>query len=228
MSTKIRRPIAVGLLLILSLAPAAAQEQRGAIEGVVKDTSGGILTGIPIVARSLTGLVSEVRTDSIGAYRFPDLPPGTYELSGHLAGFVPAIVTGIDVRIGRQLTIDLILTPAGPGETVSVTVPSPLIAITQSAGATSLRGDEIEKMPKGRDFMSLVTQVPGANAESKLAGISLDGTGTSESRVLIDGAESTDLIFGGPGQHLVTDFVDELQIKSSGYSAGTVVPRDRC
>ena len=102
---------------------------------------------------------------------------------------------------------------------MSVTVPSTLIAITQSAGATSLRGDEIEKMPRGRDFMSLVTQVPGANGESKLNGLSLDGAGKSESRVLIDGAESTHLIFGGPGQRMVTDFVDEFQIKSSGYSA---------
>jgi hypothetical protein len=78
MPTKIRRPIAVGILVILSLASAAAQEQRGALEGVVKDASGAVLPGIPIVARSLTGLAAQVQTDAIGAYRF-DLPPGTHE-----------------------------------------------------------------------------------------------------------------------------------------------------
>ncbi|RPJ73793.1 MAG: carboxypeptidase regulatory-like domain-containing protein, partial [Acidobacteria bacterium] len=42
-------------LLFVSLAcawPAMAQEQTGSIQGVVKDTSGGVLPGVTVEARS--------------------------------------------------------------------------------------------------------------------------------------------------------------------------------
>jgi len=61
-------------------------------------------------------------------------------------------------------------------ETVQVVAESPLIDVKQSARATSLRGEDIDKMPKGRDFASLVTQAIGVNQETaKLNGISIDG-----------------------------------------------------
>ena len=36
---------------------------------------------------------------------------------------------------------------------------------------------------------------------------------------MIDGMETTDTWLGTPGQYLATDFVEEVQVKSSGYSA---------
>ena len=74
-------------------------------------------------------------------------------------------------------------------------------------------------MPKGRDFTSLVTQAPGANQETKLGGISIDGASASENRFIIDGGETTDLRYGTSGKQLITDFVEEVQVKSSGYAA---------
>ena len=62
-----------------AFAPAAsAQETRGSIEGVVKDTSGGVLPGVTVEARS-PALVSAQTTvsDAGGAYRFPALPPAS-------------------------------------------------------------------------------------------------------------------------------------------------------
>ena len=75
-------------------------------------------------------------------------------------------------------------------------------------------------MPKGRDFTTLVTQAPGANLENaKLGGISIDGASGGENRFIIDGAETTNLQSGVSGKAMVTDFVDEVQVKSSGYAA---------
>jgi hypothetical protein len=47
----------------------------------------------------------------------------------------------------------------------------------------------------------------------------IDGSSASENRWIIDGAESTNLQYGTSGKQLVTDFVDEVQVKSSGYTA---------
>jgi len=199
--------------------PVAGQEQQAAVGGMVLDSQQGVVPGVAVTVTNQAGLSLDVRTSTEGAYRFPSLPPGTYELTASLSGFTPATVRGIDLRLGQQLTIDLVMRPADVAETVTVTGESPHIAITQSARTTNLRGDEIEIMPKGRDFTSLATQAPGANDERKSGGLSVDGSSAAENRFIIDGAESTDLGNGLSGERLVTDFVEELQVKSSGYSA---------
>ena len=160
-------------------------------------------------------------TDATGKYRFPSLAPGRYEVTANLSGFAPAKVQNIDLRLGQQLNIPLTLSPGGLTETVQVVAESPLIAITQSARSTSIRGDEIDKMPKGRDFVTLVTQASGANMEAKSGtnAIMIDGSSGGENRWIIDGAESTDMVHGSQGKTMVTDFVEEVQVKSSGYTA---------
>jgi outer membrane receptor for ferrienterochelin and colicin len=210
--------VAAALLVAL---PAVAQEQRGSIEGVVKDSQGGAVVGATVLAKSVsTGVSVQAVTDATGTYRFAALAPGRYEVTGNLSGFAPAKVQNIDLRLGQLLTINLTLSPGAMTETVQVVAESPLIDVRQSARATSLRGEDIEKMPKGRDFASLVTQAIGVNQETaKLNGISIDGASSGENRFIIDGAESTNLQSGTQGKVMVPDFVEEVQVKSSGYTA---------
>lgn len=215
-----RRRLAFAVWLTVALAAGVpAQEQRGSIEGVVRDSQGGAVPGVAVLARSSTGLSLEIVSDGTGAFRFASLPPNQYELTAKLDGFVPARVVDIELALGVQLQIDLVLAPAGLDVTVEVTSRSPLVAITQSSRATSIRSDQIEKMPHGRDFTSLALQAPGATEGRKLGGISIDGSTGAENRIVIDGVETTDTWIGTPGQFLTTDFVSELQVKSSGYSA---------
>ena len=54
-------------LLSLTLClPAFAQEQRAAIEGVARDTQGGVVPGVAVQARGATGLAVAVVTDARG------------------------------------------------------------------------------------------------------------------------------------------------------------------
>ena len=66
---------------------AAAQEHRGIIDGVVKDTSGALLPGVVIQARSATGAIVATSSDATGAFRFPSLQPGIYDVTARLIGF---------------------------------------------------------------------------------------------------------------------------------------------
>ena len=120
---------------------------------------------------------------------------------------------------GAQLTIDLTLRPAGIAERVDVVAGSPRLAITQATRATSLSSEVFERLPRGRDFTTIAAQAPGANDERKAGGIAIDGSTGAENRVMIDGMETTDTWIGTPGQYLATDFVEVVQVKSSGYSA---------
>src|SRR5688500_17924189 len=97
------------LALFVLLAPAAmAQETRGSIEGVVRDTSGAVLPGVTIEATS-TALVAPASavTDANGVYRFPSLPPGLYQVTATLSGFQGHKVENIQLQLGQVLKVDV-------------------------------------------------------------------------------------------------------------------------
>jgi outer membrane receptor protein involved in Fe transport len=207
------------MVALLFAWPAAAQEQRGSIEGVVRDSSGAVLPGVTVEARTNTGVVLTATSDSEGTYRFPSVSPGTYEVTATLQGFAPRKQGNVDVGLGQIKKVDLALGLQGVAENVQVTAESPLVDVRQSARQTNIAREQIALLPKGRDFTSLVTQAPGANAEAKLGGLSIDGASAGENRYIIDGIETTNLQSGISGKSVIADFVEEVQVKSSGYTA---------
>jgi hypothetical protein len=83
--------LAVLLGLLMFAWPVAAQEQRASIEGTVKDNTGAVLPGVTIEAKNLTqGNVVSTVSDGQGAFRFPALAPGAYEVTASLSGFAPS------------------------------------------------------------------------------------------------------------------------------------------
>jgi hypothetical protein len=209
------------LLLVLALAaPAVAQEQRGAIEGVVKDSSGGVLPGVTVEVKNLTvGSVATAVTDGSGTYRFPSLAPGKYDVTASLSGFNTKKFEAVEILLGQLKKADFALAVAGVSETVQVSAESPLVDVRQSARATSIRAEQVDLLPKGRDFTSVVTQAAGANNETKSGGIMIDGASAGENRYIVDGAETTNLQNGTSGKTVLADFIEEVQVKSSGYTA---------
>lgn len=211
---------AATLCALLLAGSAAAQEQRGSIEGTVQDTSGAVLPGVTVEARSMGGAVVTATTDRDGAFRFPAVAPGDYEVTASLTGFTPQKFERVQVLLGQIKTLQFELSVAGVAETVQVTADSPLVDVRQSARATSIRTEQVDLLPKGRDYTNLVTQIAGANQETnKLGGISIDGASAGENRYLVDGAETTNLRSGTQATLILPDFVEEIQVKSSGYAA---------
>ena len=85
---------------------------------------------------------------------------------------------------------------------MQVTAESPLVDVKQSARQTNISREQIDLLPKGRDFTTLVTQAPGANQEAKLGGLSIDGASAGENRYIIDGIETTNLQSGMSGKNV--------------------------
>lgn len=208
------------LVALLIALPAWAQEQRGSLDGVVKDAQGAAIPGANIEATNAAGLTVTAVSDGTGHYRFPSLPPGRYTVTAHMSGFSSAKVQDVKLALGQLLTVDLTLSLAGVTETIEVSVEAPLIEVKQSARFANLREEALTKVPRGRDFTTVATQAPGTNNENtKLGGLSIDGASGGENRYIIDGAETTNLRSGVSGKILVTDFIEEVQVKSSGYTA---------
>src|SRR4029078_5341605 len=121
------RTFAALLAIVLVAWPVAAQEQRGSIEGVVKDTSGAVLPGVTVEAKSAGGGVLSAVSDASGNYRFPSLLPGIYEVTANLSGFKPAKVAEIEIKLGSIKKVDFGMQLAGVTEAVTVTAESPIV-----------------------------------------------------------------------------------------------------
>ncbi len=214
-----RRILVVALAAVVLAWPAAAQEQSASIQGVVKDAQGGVLPGVTVEARSVEGAITSTVTDGAGKYRFPSLLPGKYVVTALLASFKSERVENLELLLGQIKSVDFMMQLAGVSEEVVVRAETPLVDTRQSARATSIAREQIDLLPKGRDYISLVTQAPGANRETKSDGLMIDGATTSENRYIVDGAETTNLVLGGSNKMVLPDFVEEVQVKSSGYTA---------
>src|SRR5258708_37316615 len=90
LSVRVRLSAFAVLFLVLLAIPASAQ-QTGSIQGKVSDSSGGVLPGVTVEARSevLPGPRVTV-TGGDGTYQLPQLPPGDYTVTFTLSGMQTA------------------------------------------------------------------------------------------------------------------------------------------
>jgi hypothetical protein len=219
MSVRLRISIVL-LGFLLASAHIAAQVPTGKISGTVTDEQGNPLPGVSVEASSpkLVGRVTAF-TDANGAYRLFSLTPGIYRIAFALDGFKTIIREGIVVQIEQTVKLDVTLQLGSIEEEVTVTGQSPLIDIKSTVKGMTLTKEMFEVLPRGRDFDTLVSAVPGVNTEPLLAGISVDGASGLENMYYIDGTDISNMMTGARGQGAAFEFVDEVQVKASGYAA---------
>src|SRR5687768_11713364 len=100
--------LALAVVVLLFSGPASAQLQTGSIHATVISQDGTALPGVTI---TLTGLgAPQVQvSDEQGRFRYLGLSPGVYTLKAELDGFIPLERTNLDISVGRNTEIELIL-----------------------------------------------------------------------------------------------------------------------
>ena len=129
MTKFIWRFLFAAFMLAALTAPAAAQRTTGEIIGKVTDDSGAVLPGVAITLRgaAVAGTPSTV-TSETGVYRFPVLPPGTYEVEYTLAGFSSLKREGIPIAVGSTVALDVVLKISTLEEAITVTGDTPVVS----------------------------------------------------------------------------------------------------
>src|SRR5262249_37742425 len=99
---------ALAASVLLAPASTSAQAVTRSLCGIVTDASGSRLPGVNVTAaRPQLITQQEVRTTSDqGVYRFPTLPPGTYNVTFDLSGFQPVKRENIVLLAGQSLAVD--------------------------------------------------------------------------------------------------------------------------
>ena len=197
-----------------------AQGVNAKLEGVVTDTEGGPLPGVTVIASSPTmvGTASTV-TDENGKYRLLGITPGTYKVTFSLEGFATVTRENIALHLEETLTVSVSMKLGQIKEEIVVTAQVPLIDVKSTSRGGVLTKQVFSSLPKGRNFESLVSTIPGVNNETGLGGTSVDGASGAENMFYIDGMDTTGLYTGQSSQGASFEMVEEVQVKASGYQA---------
>lgn len=242
-----RRLFIAVLLIALSTGlstRAWTQETTAALEGTVKDTSGAVVPNAQITATTPTLVGSmQATSDSSGYYHFSNLPPGTYTVTVKASGFNTWIREGLVLQVGHKPTLDVQLEVGSVSTVIQVTGAAPLIDVTSNTTQDNIPEDVINYVPRGRSFQSVIQfapmarneplagnntgtmgmgnggSSPGSMSNGSDHGFSVAGGADSENSYLVEGQETANIIGGFSHTQVPFDFVQEVEVKSSGVDA---------
>jgi hypothetical protein len=199
------KPLLVGIVMLL-LGAAFGQTNQGSIAGNVIDPTGAVVGSAKITARGVaTGTTYETQSSSAGAYRFPNMNIGSYDITATAAGFKTVVLTGVLVQIATTSALDIKLQTGTVTENVEVNADAPTVQSESSdIGGVVMQkqtldlplalGSTVQAMRSPEAFVFLIPGAvgPGSDAgnggtfESKISGGQSYGT-----EVLLDGAATT-------------------------------------
>src|SRR5215475_10125921 len=143
--------------IFVLLVPTLLYAQAGAaLTGAVTDSTGAVLPGVTVEARS-PALIEQVRsavTDENGRYRIVDLRPGAYNVTFMLPGFSTVIREGIQLSGTFIANVDAQLKVGTLQESVTVTGETPVVDTETTKTQETLSNEVLSSIPTGRQYFS--------------------------------------------------------------------------
>ena len=171
--------------ILVAALPAAAQSTTGTITGRALDSSGGILPGVDVSISSpaMIGAPRQAVTDSLGSFRFGQLPPGTYEVKFQLPSFRALTISAVVVNAGATATVNGPLQLDTLAESITVTSSTPTIDLQSTTVGVNWSEDQLENLPYGRGIRGLARLVPGLSpTQFDVGGNTVGGSTTTGAR----------------------------------------------
>jgi hypothetical protein len=233
---------ALGALLTLVPMAHAQQTAGGNIYGNVTDESGAVLAGVNITLTNELGTRNAVSNAS-GAFRFINLPRGSYTLTLALPGF-GKLTRKVQVTTGENVELNFSMKVSAMEETVNVTGETPIVDIKRRGTATTMTTEELQEMPNSRDPWGVLKAVPGVVIDKvNIAGsengqqlaVAGKGTTTDDKVWNMDGLIITDMSATGASptyydfeafqEISVATGGNDLQVQSGGIGINLVTKR---
>jgi len=224
----------LGILALIFTAALWSQNVSGTIRGEVVDPGNAAVVSANVtLISSGTRLTLKGTTNATGMFVFPSVAAGAYELQVESPGFRKYIRTGIALTASeiRDLgTLQLVLGELRETVNVVDTVTPLQTASGERSGLVS--GTQLNSLAlKGRDFMGLVTLMPGvvddgsqardATSGQAVAGIFINGNRGETKNFTVDGVTDVDTGSGATALHYQPnmDSIAEVKVLTSNYQA---------
>jgi hypothetical protein len=221
MRKKLLRLLRIAPLALLFASVASAQT-TGTVIGVVTDASTGkAVPGALVIATSpnLQGEQTAV-TDNSGNFRLPQLPPGQYRLAVQLEGYKPAERSDIQIRLDKTIRANLAMVPEAvemEEQVVRTGSAAPVVNVGSAESGAVVTKEFVASIPVGRDFQAVAVVTPGAQTDTY--GIGFAGSQSPENAYILDGLNVSDPVYGTLGSNLLTNFFEEVDVKTGSFSA---------
>ena len=229
----IRRSAAVLTQALLSVfvfaASAGAQQGTAGLQGRIVDEQGGVLPGVPVVARAQeSGLFRQTMSSDDGSYRFLGMQPGLYVIEAELSGFAPYRRENVRLEIGQTATFDVQLRIETRSEEVIVTAEAPIVDTTTSQVGGVLTNRELGDLPSvNRNFTSFLALLPGSvptyNTTSFGAdSVQVGGQPSANVNYNLDGGSNNDSARGGTSgaqARIPIEAIQEFQFLTGQFEA---------
>lgn len=204
-----------------------AQPVTGSVSGIVLDPAGrGVAARVEAVAVE-TGRSLGSAATAEGAFAFPALPPGPYELRPSADGLA-APASRVVVRVGTSAVVELRMDLETVRFAVDVVDATPLLEQRTGAVGSVIERAEMRNLPLNqRVFLPLVLLGGGAHKSapgSELStqndsGFHVAGAREASNNFLLDGIDNNDLYINRIVISPPLDSVREFRLHASGYEA---------
>ncbi len=125
-----------------------AQTNEGVLAGTVLDQTGAAIEGATVTAKNEgTGFTQTATTGTGGAFRFPNVPIGSYDLTASHAGFTTVAQTGVNVQISSTTAVNITMNVGHTEQTVTVQADATRISTESSDIGTVISSQQVIELP---------------------------------------------------------------------------------
>jgi hypothetical protein len=213
--------------LILSGTASFGQVSDGNLAGVILDSSDAAVTNATVAVEGLnTGWKAATTTDSIGTYRFNNLPVGSYKLTATAAGFQTTTLAAVAVELSKTTTAHVRLSVGLRTDTVTVTDTPSLIDATTAQIANLSTTRMASDLPVASNstggYLNLSLLGAGVASSGGVgagAGPSIGGQRPRNNNFTIEGSDNNRKDITGPLVSIPNDAVREFTVLQNQFSA---------
>lgn len=222
------------LTLCALLAPSLVAQVAGTgtIQGIVTDSTGAFVPNASVtLTEEATHVVRAAKTDSAGAYVFPNIEVGTYTLTVASQGFQTFSQVHNVLEVGSNIGIDAHLAVGGEKQTVTVEATGVALQTEDAKFKQTIDQREVTGLPlNGRRMTDLLT-ITGATAPAPggdftgskytYATISISIAGGQGNTTLwrLDGGDNNDYMANGNLPFPFPDAVSQFSVESTALGA---------
>jgi hypothetical protein len=210
------------------------QETTGGIYGKITDEQGAVLPGVTVTLESQSIAARAFTSTNLGVYRFAQLAPGTYKLTFELSSFQTVVREGVNVTLGANTTLNVIMKVAGVEEVITVTGEAPVVDTKKTSIASDMSQEILANIPSARDPWVIMDQIAGVNIDRVNVGGSESGQqsnytshGSMRNQGMwnVDGVTITDMAATGSSPtYFDFDAFEEMQITTAGADPSISTP----
>lgn len=234
-----KRVVILAAVVVSLWAPSLSFAQAtGQINGIVTDSSGGVLPGVTIEAVSTaTGASRSAVSGTDGLYTIPLLPPGLYTVKASLQGFRTSQQDAVRVTVSETARVAFQLEVGQLSETITVSAEATLVETSNATHGIVIDEQKVVDLPlNGRNFTQLGTLIPGVVAPpgglggqtgdatpggfgNATGGFNVNGMRNQSNNFLMDGATNNDTFNTGFVLRPPPDAIQEFKILTHAFSA---------